>query len=971
MTILGANSKPGAQGAPVLRAGALLITLTIALLTFRLLTPPPRTVDVGAPGDAYLLASFYQAERAGDQTFRWSGPNSQIQLPTLAAQAVLVSIRLHSNVAGQQVYLIAKDALAPLAILTASQGWQVYHVLLPPGLLQGGAAPLEIQLITSLVQPGASDPRELGVAIDWVRLQPLASLGALSEAAQQAALLGWALALVGGALWVAARAWAPAAAGPAQRRLALGLLAAVAAGLLVWAWRDPYGLRWLLPLRPWPLAVATLALAGVGWRAGARGRARWPALAWRGEVVAAGALLALAHLAVWAPLPAPWRGGAALIILWAPGWLVARALCADEPDRAARLLLGVCGALGLQAVLLLAFAFSPPGLSAWGLLLACDLLALLGGALLWRRPPAPPAAPHAGRGLPVLLGLILVLAAGLRLPALGSAELHDDEASVLLAAARLVGGSREALLTQLKGPVQILLPAGPLALTGQLPELAARLPFALAGLGVVVGGFALARRLAGGGVAGLLAALFLALDGLMIAFSRIVQYQSVVVVLLMGALWCGWRFAEGAPAPRRLLTSAALLLAVALLGHYDAIFAAPALGWMVVAGIRRRGWRPATWARALAWPALTAGGLLAAFYVPFALHPHFAEAVGHLSERTGQSRGGAALYNNLASTYGLLSFYNHGGWVALLGLLLAGGLTVALAHRARPRPAGWLAVALVAGLAGADLARGPGQALLLSATPAALLLWGLPLGALALAPRTPAALRALLIWAGAGGAATLFLIAQPRTHVYVAVVPALLLAAWCGAALVARLRRWPGALRLPLLVGALLLGLVALLHQATLYVRQNPEYQRVYPAAVLAPLGWAGAGEAVDRDARFGFPTRDGWKAVGELYRRGELGGAYASNQSSEVLAWYTRGLQRCGATPARYLIALTGPSAPIPQGYYRTGSIQVDGADRIGIYERAPRAGAPRAVALEPYVAAFDAQPITALPPAGAGCGP
>ncbi len=946
-----------------------LIALVVVLLAARLLNPPARLIDIGGPGDAYLAANFYQPERAASLTFRWSGPNSLLQLSHPASQAVLLSARLHGQTAGQPLYLQAPSASTSLATLIAEPDWRVYHVLLPPPT--PAEAPRTLQLVTALVQPGASDPRELGVALDWVRLQPLPGVGALLPTLGQALLFGWALALLAAALWIAQRTWAPATPLVAHGWRILALLGVVAGGLLWWAWQDPYALLWLLPLQAGPLAMVTVITAGLVWAVWGPEPLRWPGRLPRGEVSWPLMVLALAHLVLWSPLPPAWRGGAALLILWMPGWLLARRWTAGQTDGAARLLLGICGALGLQVVLLLAGALLPLGLAPWALLLTCTLLALCGAALLWRAPAAPGPTPGTGPRVGMLLALVLVLAAGLRLPALGSAELHDDEASVFIAATRLVQGDGEVLLTQLKGPAQILLAAGPLALTGQLSELVARLPFALAGLGVVVGGFVLARGMAGSATAGLIAALILALDGFMIAFSRIVQYQSFVVLLVMGAIWCAWRFYEDLSRSQELLTGAAILLAAALLGHYDAIFAAPALLWLVLAGGRRRQWRRAQWARALGWPTLAAGALLASFYVPFALHPHVAEVVAHLSERTGQNRNGWALYNNLASSYGLLSFYNLAGMIQLLTLLLVAGLAGALAQLPGAPWRRALGLLALAGLC-VGFVSAPGRELMLSPSPAAVALLALPVAALLVAPATPVALRSLLIWSAAGGMATMFLIAQPRTHIYVFTVPLALLAGWSGAGLLAWLRRSRArSLGLPLAGAALALGLLALLHQATLYVRQSPEYQRTYPAAALAPLA-AGAtlaaGAPIDVDARFGFPSRDGWKVIGELYRRGVLRGPYASNQSTEILIWYLRGLQRCNATPDYVFVALSAPNPALPAAYTRIGSVQVAGQDQIAIYGRLPQ-GPARVFALEDYVGDFDAQPIPPLLPADVVC--
>src|SRR3712207_8326731 len=55
--------------------------------------------------------------------------------------------------------------------------------------------------------------------------------------------------------------------------------------------------------------------------------------------------------------------------------------------------------------------------------------------------------------------------------------------------------SEGILLLHRKGPTEVLLPAGPLVLLEQTNELVARLPFAFAGMGIVLGAYLLARSL--------------------------------------------------------------------------------------------------------------------------------------------------------------------------------------------------------------------------------------------------------------------------------------------------------------------------------------------------------------------------------------------------------------------------------------------------------------------------------------------
>ena len=83
-------------------------------------------------------------------------------------------------------------------------------------------------------------------------------------------------------------------------------------------------------------------------------------------------------------------------------------------------------------------------------------------------------------------------------------------------------------------------------LTGTVNELIARLPFAIAGLLMMLTVYLLGRGL-WSERAGLIAAGLLALNGFMVGFSRIVQYQVLVVWMSALALLCIWEWRCGWP----------------------------------------------------------------------------------------------------------------------------------------------------------------------------------------------------------------------------------------------------------------------------------------------------------------------------------------------------------------------------------------------------------------------------------------
>ncbi len=791
-----------------------------------------------------------------------------------------------------------------------------------------------------------------------------------------------------------------------------GSVGIVALGVLSWAAHDPYTFTWAWPAQPWFLGLATLLLGGqyVYERSGriSLGHSIWttrcapvrannysplpplgnaPVVSGKSRflrgathaiprIVGLVALVLLAHLVLVLPLPAYWRGMAALLLLGLPGALLALLVFRHERDALLRLFLGICGSLALFPLLLLALQALPGPLS-WSMLLPCNGLTVWLGWLLLRQSSPEPAPPCPERHAYVPLLAILLLGGMLRLTTLAVTEFQGDETRALLRTVGVVHGQEEILLLHKKGPIELLLPAGPLAVTGQLSEGIARMPFALAGMGVLLGTYLLSRTMLSdhpgdsgwskATIAGLIAATILALDGFLIGFARIVQYQSVVMLMMIGALWCGWRFYTGGPYAQRYLIGAAGLTAVGLLAHYDGIFVVPALVWLVLAGGWRRGWRGMQWVRQLAGAILIGAGLLASFYLPFVLHENFRDITAtYLSQRLDRQVGTAvetAMGTALRDYYRLASFYNTIYQMNWLALMLATGLIIWLWRYGRPR--------LLRGvLIGSLLVACAIQVWLPDHAGWAGLFFALPLAGLILFPATPPMLRTLLIWFSAAFLAESFLIADPRTHFYTMFGAAALLIGLTTVEILAWLRQqrmiWPQIL---VVFSGVAVVLLAVPHAYLAFVRLTPEYYRSFPA-VLPDVYRTGNGDLLPtQHGYFGFPQQDGWKVISALYQQGIVQGDYDSNQKDVITAWYTHGAFRCKVTPDYFFVALREGEvdsliqAQIWQAYQLSGYVLVDGVRTLDIYSRQPVAHAPQVFALEDYQDRVDALPIAHIP--------
>ncbi len=217
--------------------------------------------------------------------------------------------------------------------------------------------------------------------------------------------------------------------------------------------------------------------------------------------------------------------------------------------------------------------------------------------------------------LPVLF--LLLSGVWLHLANLGYSDFQGDEIKAL--AAPLNGQSLvDFLLQQRKGPVQFL--------TSYLIRLAypalanrflVRLPFALAGL-AAIWIFYRFVHLHFGRTTALIAASFLSINGLMIGLTRIVQYQSWVILFSVLALYC---FSLALKVERWKVSglyAGMLCWTIAILSHFDGIFIAPFAAYLLV-----RWWREVPDLKRrqrfvhLAAPAFLAAMLLGIYFIPY------------------------------------------------------------------------------------------------------------------------------------------------------------------------------------------------------------------------------------------------------------------------------------------------------------------------------------------------------------------
>ena len=506
--------------------------------------------------------------------------------------------------------------------------------------------------------------------------------------------------------------------------------------------------------------------------------------------------------------------------------------------------------------------------------------------------------------------LILLISLLLRGVNLGYSEFQGDESLAMISAAESLEGHEDALFLRAKGPGEVLLPMALWRLTGTTNESIARLPFALAGLGAVVTLYLLGRELKNERL-GWLAAGFFALNGFAVAFSRIVQYQILVLWFSSLAFWLAWHWRRSGQ--WRWVVTAGLCLGAGLLAHYDAVLVVPAIGWLLLTANRRQ---PAAESDNGRWPAV--GGRLAAagffvatllfvalpFYLPYSLDPRANRTGEYVSDRIGSE-----LRNNLPDFFHFNTFYSSSYYLILTGLLVFGLLAWFVAQKNKNKVGlkptfiinGWrwgLAAVLVASIIGIivkpDLLAWDirldlldWHKLNLSALPFGLLL----LVAFVVTPMDDPE-QALIAWLAVPFLGYNFVVALGLTHIYTTVPAWSLLAALAWDSFWTRMNTDRHGFLLKFsntLLMALLLTATVFLWNA--FVRHDVEYWQDYPAGNLA-FYWNPYPD-LPRAGFFGFAHRAGWKTVGQKIAAGELSGDFGSNEEPDVTAWYTRGAPR------------------------------------------------------------------------------
>jgi len=539
------------------------------------------------------------------------------------------------------------------------------------------------------------------------------------------------------------------------------------------------------------------------------------------------------------------------------------------------------------------------------------------------------------------LVFVLAVAAALRFPSLGYGEFDKDELDVAQWARSTLLGQTNVVYGHRKGPTEIWLTAIVAGTSGQFDEATARLPFVLASLGAVAGTVLLGEEFFGRR-RGLLAGLLLSGEGIFLGFSRMAQYQGVVLLMVVLTVWSAHRFwrAQEKRAEAFYLALGVLFWSAGVFAHWDGLVIGAILAyvvwqkWLAPARGERYRSRPAAMFThlvqrrrdliALLAVTIAAFGIPADFYLQLFFNPQATQLKAYAGERIGFS-----LFNGVPTFMLHFTFYDASLFAVALLCLAAVVLS-----RHMPRW-GWLIVGFMAPpfFWPSFLQIGPVNL--------SLLVFGAALALLLRARTATVPEKMLFIWLLAYFMVYAFIVRAAGLHFYV-LMPALVLLV-AEPLLNDALWGWRGispvlARRISVGVCGLLL-LAAYAYDAMAYLREQPEYALNYPRTAVAifPTLY----EDRPRDFFFGFPYRYGWNVIGELYRSGILRGKFESNETYLVTDWYVRDIGAAHDDEARYFFrvddAPRGADLPsdLDQRFHPWGEVRVHGVTRIRVYEQ------------------------------------
>ncbi len=439
----------------------------------------------------------------------------------------------------------------------------------------------------------------------------------------------------------------------------------------------------------------------------------------------------------------------------------------------------------------------------------------------------------------LILGLILLITIYFRFVHLGYSELQGDEAAVTIASMNLIDGRSNVMFESKKGPTQSLAPIPFYLINGYRTELITRAPFAFAGVLNVFLIYILVKSMFDKRI-GLSSALLYSVTGLNIAFARIAQYQSILILTMLLAMVYFYESLKNTSniKKEKNFLWGTFFFAFGLFTHWDIIFLTFVVVfiWYKNFGLRY------FYSYQVFYKALFMFLVFTLiFYVPFILNPRFENTMSYYAWRSGVN----SPRTHIAWFAILISFYSSSYLLFFLLIfpffnLLQKNFTLELKINILWFFSYFIPLTLIMKLPGSHFY-----------------------------PLLPSWIPLSLI-----GLNQLF-----KTLVKKNI----------------KLKPFKG----PILIILTLCSIIPIIYSQMLFVDHNVLYTRTYPEH--KNDFFFTLYDEQPEEFKFGFPYKAGWKVVGYLFKSDILRGSYCSNEEYAITYYYTGARPLCGN--AKYFI--------------------------------------------------------------------
>jgi len=269
-----------------------------------------------------------------------------------------------------------------------------------------------------------------------------------------------------------------------------------------------------------------------------------------------------------------------------------------------------------------------------------------------------------------LLILLVILAGILRFSNLGYSEFQDDEKKALFRTSESTS-SYEFLMNQRKGPMQFLVTGiTSFILNDDLNEFAIRLPFTIANLLSVVVFYLILKNLFKSQIPAFLGALIFSVNGFIVGFSRIAQYQNLNILFSLLSFYFFLKLSQTNTKHLKLSLLGTFFFSLSILSHWDAIFFIPPIIFFYIKFLLNKNISKNEKIRATFFNLASGCVLLLPFIIPYILNQltnqenvqYFNRRVGLSTYNWNRHKFIFELYNPFITIY-VLPF------LALIGLL--------------------------------------------------------------------------------------------------------------------------------------------------------------------------------------------------------------------------------------------------------------------------------------------------------------